>query len=459
MPVTWSPQPGRQTALLTCPIEDILYGGARGGGKTDGFLGKWAMRSEIFGGQCKGLFIRRSMPELDEVIGRSQEIYQPLGAIWKAQKSTWIMPNGAMLRLRSLERDADAGKYQGHSYTDVYVDEGGNFPCPKPIDKLNATLRNPHGIPASFNISANPGGAGHEWIKKRYIDPNPLGMTPIIDESSGAQRIYIPSRLQDNPLLMRGDPKYIDRLKKSGEPWLVQAWLAGDWNATPEGGLIKGHWFQRYTVHPSEFLRVIQSWDTAYKPEQINDPSVCTTWGETRQGWYLLDVFRDWLEYPQLKRTAASLYQAWRPQAVLIEDKGSGQSLIQELKQGVDMHSSKVRIPVIPIDPKGVNKVDRLIAVSSLFEAGMVYLPEMAPWLVDYEIELTIFPLAPHDDQVDSTSQFLKWAHENQASFDFATSGKKRVGLAAYEDGQDTRTFDENKGYGSVRGNNDFRGY
>ncbi len=212
MSIIWTPQKGPQTALLTCPIEDILYGGARGGGKTDGFLGKWAMRSEIYGKHCKGLFVRRSMPELDEVIGRSQEIYTPLGATWKAQKSSWIMPNGAMLRLRSLERDADAGKYQGHSYTDVYIDEGGNFPDPAPIDKLNATLRNPHGIPATFNISANPGGPGHEWIKKRYIDPCFAGMTPVTDETTGAQRIYIPSKLQDNRLLMDGDPGYIARL-------------------------------------------------------------------------------------------------------------------------------------------------------------------------------------------------------------------------------------------------------
>ncbi len=224
----WSPQPGPQTALLTCPIEDILYGGARGGGKTDGFLGKWLMRSQVYGGKCKGLFVRRSMPELDEVIGRSQEIFTPLGALWKAQKSTWVMPNGAILRLRSLERDADAGKYQGHSYTDVYIDEGGNFPNPDPIDKLNATLRNPYGIPSSFNVSANPGGPGHEWIKKRYIDPAPLGMKPVIDDSSNAKRIYIPSRLEDNRLLMDGDPGYIARLKKSGPPWLVQAWLMGD---------------------------------------------------------------------------------------------------------------------------------------------------------------------------------------------------------------------------------------
>ncbi len=456
MTVNWSPQPGPQTALLTCPIEDILYGGARGGGKTDGFLGKWLMRSQVYGGKCKGLFVRRSMPELDEVIGRSQEIFTPLGALWKAQKSTWVMPNGAILRLRSLERDADAGKYQGHSYTDVYIDEGGNFPNPDPIDKLNATLRNPHGIPSSFNVSANPGGPGHEWIKKRYIDPAPLGMKPVIDDSSNAKRIYIPSRLEDNRLLMDGDPGYIARLKKSGPPWLVQAWLMGDWNATPEGGLIKAQWFKRYNVLPSEFLRVIQSWDTAYKPEQVNDPSVCTTWGETRHGWYLLDVFRERMEYPALKRAAASLYEAWRPQGVLIEDKGSGQSLIQELRQGVAVGQTKVRIPVIPIDTKGINKVDRLIAVSSLFEAGMVYLPEVSPWTLDYEIEMTIFPLAPHDDQVDSTSQFLKWAHENSASFDHAASGRKRVGMAAMDDGQ---SIQSNKGYGSVRGSNDFRGY
>ncbi|WP_419832156.1 phage terminase large subunit [Endozoicomonas atrinae] len=456
MAINWSPQPGPQTALLTCPIEDILYGGARGGGKTDGFLGKWLMRSQVYGGKCKGLFVRRSMPELDEVIGRSQEIFTPLGALWKAQKSTWVMPNGAILRLRSLERDADAGKYQGHSYTDVYIDEGGNFPNPDPIDKLNATLRNPYGIPSSFNVSANPGGPGHEWIKKRYIDPAPLGMKPVIDDSSNAKRIYIPSRLEDNRLLMDGDPGYIARLKKSGPPWLVQAWLMGDWNATPEGGLIKAQWFRRYNILPSEFLRVIQSWDTAYKPEQVNDPSVCTTWGETRQGWYLLDVFRERMEYPALKRAAASLYEAWRPQGVLIEDKGSGQSLIQELRQGVGVGKTKVRIPVIPIDTKGINKVDRLIAVSSLFEAGMVYLPEVSPWTLDYEIEMTIFPLAPHDDQVDSTSQFLKWAHENSASFDHAASGRKRVGMAAMDDGQ---SIQSNKGYGSVRGSNDFRGY
>ena len=89
---------------------------------------------------------------------------------------------------------------------------------------------------------------------------------------------------------------------------------------------------------------------------------------------------------------AASLYLAWNPQAVLVEDKGSGTSLIQELREGVNAGNKKIHVPVIPCDPKGVNKIDRLVEVSSLFEAGLVHLPEAAPWLIDYELELTIFP-------------------------------------------------------------------
>ncbi len=115
--------------------------------------------------------------------------------------------------------------------------------------------------------------------------------------------------------------------------------------------------------------------------------------------------------------------------------------------------------PVIAIDPKGVNKVDRLIAVSSLFESGMVYLPNVAPWLLDYELELTIFLLAPHDDQVDSTSQFLSWAHSHNASFDFASTGQKRVGSVAYDLDEQNDPIHEEHAYGVLKGNTDFRGY
>jgi predicted phage terminase large subunit-like protein len=191
-----------------------------------------------------------------------------------------------------------------------------------------------------------------------------------------------------------------------------------------EGSLIKRHWVKRYGTPPSEFLRVMLSVDTAYKPEEHNDPSVATIWGETEYGHYLLHVWRDRVEYPALKRVIANLYMQWRPNGVLIEDKASGQSLIQEAREGIELegYPRKINMPVIPIDPQGVNKLDRLIAESPTFESGKVYLPEAAPWLIDYESEVFGYPLATTADQVDSTSQYLKWARNRTINIDYATT-------------------------------------
>ncbi|MEM0953314.1 MAG: phage terminase large subunit [Pseudomonadota bacterium] len=197
-----------------------------------------------------------------------------------------------------------------------------------------------------------------------------------------------------------------------------------------EGALIQRAWCRRYSALPPEFLRIVQSWDTAYKPEQINDPSVCTTWGQTRHGYYLLDVFRQRMTYPDVKRAVVNQWLKFdRPMAVLIEDKASGQSLLQELREGYSMNGEIYTPPVIAIDPQGVNKVDRLIAVSSLFESGQVWLPDVAAWLMDFEMELFGFPLTTHDDQVDSTSQFLKWAWASRVLVDYHAMGHVRAGL------------------------------
>ena len=191
---------------------------------------------------------------------------------------------------------------------------------------------------------------------------------------------------------------------------------------------------------------MIQSWDTAYKDTEINDPSVCTTWGETRQGWYLLDVFRDRMEYPALKRAVASLAEQWEPHAILIEDKSSGQSLIQEMRGNFAQ-------PVIALEPEG-SKLDRLVSVSSLYEAGLVHHPEHASWLMDYESELFGYPLTTHDDQVDSTSQALKWMFANRGNYRAISAGDTRAGLA--DSNHDTQ---RSGGYGSVRGGNNFGGF
>lgn len=167
-----------------------------------------------------------------------------------------------------------------------------------------------------------------------------------------------------------------------------------------EGEIIKREWWRYYKELP-RFDRKVQSWDTAFKDKQLNDYSVCTTWGETRNGFYLIDVWRAKVEFPELKRVALALYDRDIPDVVLVEDKASGQSLVQELERNT-------RIPVFPIKVDA-NKVARANAATPLIEAGKVYLPESAPWLFDYIEELSAFPNAKHDDQVDSTTQALSY--------------------------------------------------
>ena len=168
------------------------------------------------------------------------------------------------------------------------------------------------------------------------------------------------------------------------------------------GGIVDLAWFKRYGAAPDAPLRIVQSWDTAFKGGALNDPSVCGTWAETETGFYLLHVARRRLEYPALKRAAMSLAAKWSPDAILIEDKASGQSLIQDLR-------SQTRLPVIALRPEA-DKLTRMSTASPAIEAGRVFLPETADWLDDYEAEMAIFPNGAHDDQVDMTSQFLRWA-------------------------------------------------
>lgn len=173
-----------------------------------------------------------------------------------------------------------------------------------------------------------------------------------------------------------------------------------------EGGIFKEAWCRnRYGVIPVGASMCVHSWDTAQKEKQINDPSVMTAWrhGYSVQGYYLADVYRDRVDYPTLKRKVIAYAERDHPRAILIEDKSSGQSLIQELR-------STTSLPIIPIEPDG-NKLFRASEVSSIVEAGLMHLPENADWLVDFEGEFFGFPLSTHDDQVDSVSQFLKWVH------------------------------------------------
>lgn len=166
------------------------------------------------------------------------------------------------------------------------------------------------------------------------------------------------------------------------------------------GNIVRREWWKYYRELPKH-SRIIHSWDTAFKGGQSDDWSVCTVWAEAEAGYYLVDLWRGRVEFPELKRQAVALNDRDHPTAILVEDAASGQSLIQELRRGT-------RLPVLPVRPDR-DKISRMTAVTPLIEAGRVLLPERAPWLADYLGELSAFPNGEHDDQADSTSQALGW--------------------------------------------------
>lgn len=182
--------------------------------------------------------------------------------------------------------------------------------------------------------------------------------------------------------------------------------FAGQYQQSPAplgGGLVKADWFKRYDAKdlPAPFERIVQSWDTANKATELSDYSVCTTWGINGKNLYLVGLLRRRLEYPALKRAVLEQQRLYNASVVLIEDKASGTQLIQELI-AAGCHGVTRYQPTI-------EKVLRLHAQAAMIENGFVYLPDTAAWLAEYHHEITTFPKGKHDDQVDSTSQFLDW--------------------------------------------------
>lgn len=171
-------------------------------------------------------------------------------------------------------------------------------------------------------------------------------------------------------------------------------------NPAPDNGnVFKLKWFNRYDSMESNETYI--SIDTACKPGQENDPSAFTIWQKKDNSWYLKHVVNEKLEYHELKAKAKSLIEAHKPRVTLIEDKSSGQSLIQDLRKELNAN-------IIAINPTS-DKKSRAYTCIDQFEAGRIFIPNSAPWLEDYLDQMKKFPNCSHDDMVDSTSQMINW--------------------------------------------------
>ena len=201
----------------------------------------------------------------------------------------------------------------------------------------------------------------------------------------------------------REDLATLERIRRELGPRTFAPQYLQDVSAA-EGNIVRPHWFPRYDDAPARerFLKIIQSWDTAMNAEPTSAYSVCTTWGYLSGHWYLLDVLRKRLEYPDLKREVVGMWRHWRADAVLIEDAASGIPLWAEFR---------MEGPFRPVMwSVAGSKEERLIGQTGQMEAGKIMLPSEAPWLSDYLHELKTAPNCRYWDQIDSTTQFLEFA-------------------------------------------------
>jgi hypothetical protein len=219
--IIFKPNPGPQTDFLAASEREVLFGGAAGGGKSYAILAD-ALR-DIANPNFRGLIVRRTTEELRELISKSQELYTKAvpGIKWSERKSEWKHPNGGSLWMSFLERDQDVTRYQGQAFNYIAFDELTQWPTPFAWNYMRSRLRTTDpSLKLYMRATTNPGGVGHGWVKKMFIDPAPWGkafwatdietggvITYPKDHSSGKggqplfKRRFIPSRLSDNPHL------------------------------------------------------------------------------------------------------------------------------------------------------------------------------------------------------------------------------------------------------------------
>lgn len=278
-----------QQAFVESPAKETLFGGSRGGGKTFAIFIDWLTHSSMYARNARGIVFRRTLIELDDFIESAKDIFGAANHEWKESKKSFVAPNGAVFRCRYLENDNEASLYQGHQYTRVYVEEIGNFPNEAPIKKILACLRSAKGVPCQFKATANPGGAGHTWVKARYIDPAPA-MTPFSDDGGRTYRLYIPAKLTDNPHLMENDPGYIDMIRQAGDEELVRAWLDGDWD------VVVGQYFKEWSRarHVIPTVPLPNTWTVRYR---------AMDWGSARPYAVYWFAVADGMSLPGVNRT------------------------------------------------------------------------------------------------------------------------------------------------------------
>lgn len=237
----------RQKLFFKARRRFVAYGGARGGGKT------WAVRIKAMLLACryagiKILIVRRSFQELrDNHILPLQMELRDL-ARWKEQEKRFIFPNGSYIRFGYCSAERDVLQYQGQEYDIIFIDEATQL-TEFQFQTFKGCLRGANDFPKRMYLTCNPGGVGHAWVKRLFIDRQ------YVEGERPEDYEFIQAKVTDNPVLMKKDPEYINMLRSL--PYeLREAWLNGSWD------IFAGQYFSEWNrdVHVVEPFAIPAWW-------------------------------------------------------------------------------------------------------------------------------------------------------------------------------------------------------
>jgi phage terminase large subunit-like protein len=425
----------RQRDFLRLKCEEALYGGAAGGGKSEALL-IW-LAEGIAIPSYSGIIFRRTYKQLeksnDSLVAKSQRLYRDLGGRFNITQRKWTFPSGATIEMGALEHLNSIYDYQGNSYHRIAFDELTQFQEAQYLYLFSRKRSAPDfAIRLGVRASANPGGVGHDWVKKRFITEVASDMLRGLDyrEKSppglvywpAEDRAFVPARLADNPFLAFDD--YVKSLHKLS-PVDRERLLNGDWTIL-ENAMIKTAWLRYYSMRgdiinlelgDGKFLACDQrectrfitidpagtSEDRSREAKGKNHSyTVAGVWDQFPQRFgntlILRHVWRKRVDFPDLLAGIRELNTEWRPSSIRIENEKLGEACVAMLMDS---------LPISTIATGGKDKVTRATKLLNMLEKGQVFLPNIADeWRTTLESEWLSWRGLDTDvaDQVDMAS-------------------------------------------------------
>lgn len=408
-PNAWVPQPKQATATrLAGQVDDLLYGGAAGGGKTEWLIEYLIRQCEAFPG-IRVIAFRRIYPSLNRTIIPRAKVKLHGRARWNSQEHTFTFPNGSIFEVGSLQYKDDVLAYQGVEYGVVAFEEITEFQQEQVeflIGRLRSTIP---GVRPHLIATTNPGGPGHKWVKRWWVKPASGDVEPgeapprpfevwrpaaSPDVPKPRTRAYVPATLEDNPALLEADPDYVHRLNANSKRALREALRRGDWDAIDqiEGALWDAVDLDRGRIRP-EKLRLV---GTARRVIAV-DPSDGEEGGDEfgvshcARGMdgvgYVLGSWA-WQASPRkMAERAVGLYYEVGADALVVERNHGAKWMLEVFRQ-VDPN---VRLVDVWASDK---KRTRAEPVAALFEhdehALLPYRARIVGWLPELEEELVL---------------------------------------------------------------------